>query len=177
MIREIIVVEGKDDVSAVKAAVDCDCITTHGLGFGDGLLEQLKEFQEKRGIILLLDPDYAGNKIRQKILRAVPGAKQAFLPREVALRGRDIGVENASPEQIRLAIKRARPLVIDRRTEFDLSDMYRYGLVGKGSKSMRLEVGREFGIGYCNAKQMLDRLNASTVSRQELESFLRRIKR
>ncbi|MEG1416535.1 MAG: ribonuclease M5, partial [Clostridium sp.] len=32
MIKEVIVVEGKDDVSAVKRAVDADLIITSGFG-------------------------------------------------------------------------------------------------------------------------------------------------
>ena len=80
MIKEVIVVEGKDDVTAVKAAVDAEVITTHGFGFGKKLLNTLKELQKRRGIIIFTDPDHTGEKIRRDIERAVPGAKHAFSP-------------------------------------------------------------------------------------------------
>lgn len=35
MIKEIIVVEGRDDVTAVKRALDAELITTGGFGFPD----------------------------------------------------------------------------------------------------------------------------------------------
>ena len=35
MIKEVIVVEGKDDITAVKAAVECEVIATGGFRFSD----------------------------------------------------------------------------------------------------------------------------------------------
>ena len=39
MIKEVIVVEGKDDVSAVKKAVKAEMITTGGFGFPKGVMK------------------------------------------------------------------------------------------------------------------------------------------
>ena len=39
MIKEIIVVEGRDDVTAVKRALDAELITTGGFGFPKGVME------------------------------------------------------------------------------------------------------------------------------------------
>lgn len=33
MIKELIVVEGKDDIRAVKAALECEVIATNGFGY------------------------------------------------------------------------------------------------------------------------------------------------
>lgn len=43
MIKETIVVEGKDDIANVKRAVDCEMICTNGLSFGKDLIEKLKK--------------------------------------------------------------------------------------------------------------------------------------
>ena len=40
MIKEVIVVEGKDDVSAVKKAVKAEMITTGGFGFPKGVMKE-----------------------------------------------------------------------------------------------------------------------------------------
>ena len=66
MIKEIIVVEGRDDVTAVKRAVQAELITTGGFGFPKGVMERIKAAQERRGVIIFTDPDFAGEKIRQK---------------------------------------------------------------------------------------------------------------
>ena len=99
MIKEIIVVEGRDDVTAVKRALDAELITTGGFGFPKGVMERIKAAQKRRGVIIFTDPDFAGEKIRKKIAAEVPGCKHAFLPREEAKKDGDIGIENASPRK------------------------------------------------------------------------------
>ena len=63
MIKETIVVEGKDDIANVKRAVDCEMIATNGLAFGKDLIEKLKEIDKRCGIIIFTDPDFAGKKM------------------------------------------------------------------------------------------------------------------
>ena len=65
MIKEVIVVEGKDDITAVKAAVECEVIATGGFRFSDKFIERLRFIQKQKGIIVFTDPDYAGEKIRK----------------------------------------------------------------------------------------------------------------
>ncbi len=174
-IREIVVVEGKDDVEAVKRAVACECIITHGHGFGDRLLDQLELLQERRGLIVFTDPDYAGKKIRARIRERIPEAKHAFLSRQRALRGDDIGVENASPEAIREALSRAHAEWAERRTEFSREELRSLGLEGgSGAKELRIRLCDLLGIGYANAKQLVARLNAFDISRDDFEEALRR---
>lgn len=176
MVSEVIVVEGKDDVAQVKAAVDCECIITHGSGFGQDLLDRLEVVQERRGIIVLTDPDYAGKKIRARIRERIPDAKMAYIPREMALRGDDIGVENAPPEAIRLALRQAHAGLTVRREEFTFDDLIRHGLEGShGAKDRRILLGRALGIGYGNAKQLLARLNEYDIQRDEFEQCMEAI--
>lgn len=49
MIKEVIVVEGRDDIRAVKRAFDCELIATGGFGFPKGVMERIKTAKEKRG--------------------------------------------------------------------------------------------------------------------------------
>ena len=46
-IKEIIVVEGKDDTVAIKRAVDADTIETNGSAIGDHVIEQVKLAHKK----------------------------------------------------------------------------------------------------------------------------------
>ncbi len=66
MIKEIIVVEGKDDIQAVKSAVEAEVIATGGFGYDKEFMDKLKIAAENRGVIILTDPDYPGEKIRKK---------------------------------------------------------------------------------------------------------------
>ncbi|WP_373600379.1 ribonuclease M5 [Paraclostridium bifermentans] len=173
MIKEIIVVEGRDDVTAVKRAVDAELITTGGFGFPKGVMERIKSAQERRGVIIFTDPDFAGEKIRKTITAEVPGCKHAFLPREEAKKNGDIGIENATPESIRRALEKVRTESTDKRSEFGQVDLIRNGLIGNDDASHRRDkLGMILGIGYGNAKQFLNRLNNYGVSREEFEKAL-----
>ena len=168
MIKEVIVVEGKDDVAAIKRAVEAEIITTSGFGFPDDLIERIKLANERRGVIIFTDPDYAGEKIRKLISSQVKNLKHAFLPKDKATKNDNIGIENASPEDIIWALNNAKVESVENREEFNKEDLVHFGLVGMNDSSIkREEVGKILGIGYCNSKQFLKRLNNYGISREE----------
>lgn len=176
MIKETIVVEGKDDISNVKSAVDCEVIATGGYYFSKKFIHELKNIQRRNGIIIFTDPDYAGNRIRQKIKESIPDAKEAFLDRQSALKNGDVGVENASKEDIIRALKEARCERIDRIEEFKIDDLLRNNLINSNdAKERRIMLCKNLSIGYCNGKQLLNRLNAFMIKREEFEKALKNI--
>ncbi len=177
-IKEVIVVEGKDDESAVKAAVKCEVIITHGYGIRASTFSQIKKAAASVGVIIFTDPDFAGEQIRKRISKAVKGCKHAFLSREDATRADDIGIENASPENIIKALKKVRTLREDAEPLFDQNDLVQNGLIGTQSASdRRAVVGERLGIGFCNGKQFLNRLNHYGVTREEFEEAISAIER
>jgi ribonuclease M5 len=176
MIKEVIVVEGKDDISAVKAAIDAELIATNGFRFKKDLIPTLKRLQERRGLIILTDPDYAGEQIRRRISKEIKGCKHAFLPQGKALKKGDIGIENAKKEDIIQAINKARPEKEEREDLYTKEDMINYGLsAGANSREKRDKLGHLLGIGYGNSKQFLNRLNSFKVSKEEFRKGLERI--
>ena len=101
-IKEVIVVEGKDDISAVKNAVDAEVFQVNGHAVRKNRsIEFLKLAYENKGLIILTDPDYAGEEIRKYLCKHFPNAKNAYISRVSGTKDGDIGVENASPEDIR----------------------------------------------------------------------------
>ena len=103
MIKEVLVVEGKMDVVAIDKAVEADCIITEGFSLKPKALAAIEAAYKKRGIIILTDPDSAGERIRRFLSKRFPEAKHAFVPKEDATANDDIGIEQASPEAIRSA--------------------------------------------------------------------------
>lgn len=176
MIKEVIVVEGKDDVAAVKKAVDAEIICTSGFGLNPKILGRIKSAAERCGIIILTDPDHAGEMIRRTVSKYVPGAKHAFIPRDKATKGGDVGVENASPEAIRDALSKVKTEVSYERKEFTSEDMVKWRLTGWENSALRRDiVGRELGIGYGNSNQFLNRLNRYGITREEFMSAVRKL--
>ena len=80
IIKEVIVVEGRDDISAVKAAVDAEIIQTNGFAIRKkGNIEKLRIAYEKKGLIILTDPDFVGDELRKYIQKYFPNVKQAYI--------------------------------------------------------------------------------------------------
>ncbi|RHF44376.1 ribonuclease M5, partial [Lactiplantibacillus plantarum] len=96
-IKEVIVVEGKDDTKRLALAVDADTLETNGSAISEATLAQIKTLQASRGVIVFTDPDFSGERIRKTISAAVPGVKHAFLPRKAGVptkAGGSLGVEH-----------------------------------------------------------------------------------
>lgn len=175
-IKEIIVVEGRDDTDAIKKSVDAVTIETHGYGITKSTWDLIAKAYNEKGIIVFTDPDHAGEQIRRRIMEKFPDAKQAFLDRKSATKSGDIGIENASPESIRQALEKAHCDIEERTELFTIDDMLAAGLTGQpDSSARRQQLGKILGIGYGNGKIFLQRLNKFGISRQEFDNALRQI--
>ncbi|MBN2899351.1 MAG: ribonuclease M5 [Clostridia bacterium] len=166
-IKEVIVVEGRDDETAVKQAVSAEIIITHGFGIREKTFKQIEEASKRCGVIIFTDPDYAGEQIRQRIAKRIKGCKHAFLPREEALKGDDIGIENATPDSIIAALSKVHTVVDVKRSEFSMADLVKDDLSGSSEALRRRDaLGKLLGIGYGNGKQLVNRLNHYGITRE-----------
>lgn len=178
MIKELIVVEGKNDAHAVRKAFgEVDIIWTEGYGLTKKKLDYIAEMANRNGVIVLTDPDTVGEQIRNRIREHVPSAKHVYLAKKVATKLGDIGVENAAPEDIRCAFKH---ILQDHGAQgelFTIEDIFSFGLVGTSNASeFRMELGRKLGIGETNAKQFLHRLNRFGISREVFLNALEEVR-
>ena len=107
-IKEVIVVEGKNDTMKINQAVSAYTIETNGSAINKETLDQISHAKEKRGIIIFTDPDYPGERIRRIVDEHVPGCKHAFLTQDEARdeksKVNNLGIENASIETIKNAL-------------------------------------------------------------------------
>ncbi|EQB88503.1 ribonuclease M5 [Clostridium punense] len=178
MIKEVIVVEGRDDITAVKRAVEAEVISVSGFGINGQIIEKIKQAQKRQGVIILTDPDFAGEKIRRIIAKRVPDVKHAYITQSEGTKDGDIGVENASPETIIRALENAKCEVKEVRKEFDIQDMVYFKLTGDGKSKQRRDVlGKKLGIGYCNTGQLITRLNNYGISKEEFIQALESIEK
>ena len=176
-IKEVIVVEGKDDISAVKNAVDAEVFQVNGHAVRKNKsIELLKLAYENKGLIILTDPDYAGEEIRKYLYKHFPNAKNAYISRISGTKDGDIGVENASPEDIITALEKARFSLDNSENIFNLDLMIDYNLIGKdNSADLRALLGAELGIGYSNGKQFMAKLNRYGISLEEFKKAYEKI--
>ncbi len=178
MIKEVLVVEGKMDVVAIDKAVEADCIITEGFNLKPQALKNIEQAYKKRGIIIMTDPDSAGERIRKYLSRRFPEAKHAFVPVEEATANDDIGIEQAKPDAIRKALAKVRTLDWEPKKTFTGADLILHGLSGAvGASARRARLGEKLGLGFANAKTFLTRLNHYGVTREEFDRAIEEIER
>ncbi|OFS61810.1 ribonuclease M5 [Nosocomiicoccus sp. HMSC09A07] len=167
-IREVIIVEGRDDTRRLNEVFDCETIETNGSAINKRTLDEIEVALNTRGAIIFTDPDYPGQKIRNTILERFPNIKEAFINRNKAKNKRGkIGVENASPEDLKDALKR---VVTSAKTEVETitkSDMIDLQLSGQpDSKKRRHHVAEKLNIGYANANSMRQKFNRYNIQKE-----------
>lgn len=168
-IKEVIVVEGKNDTNHLKEFFNVDTIETNGLGINKKTIELIKSINSKRGVILLLDPDTPGEKIRKRINDEIPELKNVFLFKKEARTKKKVGVEHASKEVLEEALKN----VITYKKSLETISYEEYlelGLVGKNDSEKKREiVSSQFRLGKCNAKTLFKRLNMIGIKKEEIK--------
>lgn len=177
-IKEVIVVEGKDDTIAIQRAVSADTIETNGSAIDQEKIEQIKRAAKTRGVIIFTDPDYPGEKIRKTIAEHVPNCKHAFLPQHLARQknNKGIGVEYASPEAIRKALQHARLEKDEPEEIISVEELLESGLIGHPqAKRRREKIGELLNIGYANGKQLHKRLQMFRITKQEFADAVKRV--
>lgn len=179
-IQEVIVVEGKDDTKRINMAVNADTIETRGSAISDETLDQIAQLQDKRGVIVFTDPDFSGEKIRKIIQEAVPGVKHAFLKRRDAVPSHQqgsLGVEHASVEAIREALKNLYTEVLDAPAMISRETLMQNGLInGPYAKEKRELLGEILNIGYTNGKQLYKRLRLFEITPGDFEDAMQQVK-
>lgn len=168
-IKQVVVVEGRDDTKRLKETFGAiDTIETRGSAIDEATLERIRQAQAKRGVIVLTDPDFPGEKIRKTISRAVPGVTHAFLPRREGVPDHkgSLGIEHAKPAALRAALQHLFTEMPDAPQVISQQDLLAADLVGGvGARQRREQLGELLHIGYTNGKQLLRRLAEFQISR------------
>src|SRR5690625_3172501 len=180
-IKEIIVVEGKNDTLKIKQAVDADTIETNGSAISKCTIQLIEHAFRKRGVIIFTDPDYPGERIRKMISSHIPGCKHAFLPKALATSTsayKSVGIEHASIIDIRKALQKVYEIEGDNTSVSNIAkkDLLIYGLIGHpNARARREQLGRRLHIGFTNGKQLLKRLHMFQITKDELEKEMKHI--
>jgi len=176
-INEIIVVEGRDDITAIKRVVDAHIIALNGFSaLSKKTINKMIELSKTNDLILFTDPDFAGKKIRDTLKRYIPSIKHAFVSQKDATKNDNIGVENANDKAILEALKNVITASQNIEDRFNISDLIDNGLIsGSNAKERRIMLGDILKIGYYNAKQLLKALNSFNISKEQFERAVEEI--
>lgn len=187
-VREVIVVEGRYDKNALSQVVDAAIVEVGGFAvFNDReKTAYLRALAEKRGLILLTDPDGAGFVIRGHLKGVLPPdrLKQAYIPdvpgkeRRKKRPGKEgkLGVEGMPPDVLLAALRRAGATFEGEKeapapahiTKADLLDK---GLIGPNSAARRAALQRRLGLpARLTANGLLEALTL-LLTREEFDAL------
>lgn len=171
-INEIIVVEGKSDKQFLETFLNADILTCNGSAIDGFDKNYLIELSKTRGVIILTDPDYPGQRIRNEISSYLPVCKHAFVRKENSIKRHKVGVAEASKEEVLFALENVVSFDESKKGSLNETDMMLLKLSGLDSSANKEKVIKHFNIGHCNSKTLLKRLNLLNVSKETLEAIL-----
>lgn len=185
-IREVIVVEGKYDLNALKQMIDGIVVTTDGFGIfhNSEKMELIRRMAEKRGVVILTDSDGAGFVIRNHLKSCLPKeqVKHAYIPdvygkeKRKRIRSKEgkLGVEGMSTDVLRRSLI-AAGATIDGEAVFgggtlSKADLFAIGLSGTpNSAENRAKLIRALELPEkLSPNALLDVLNAMYEKQQFL---------
>lgn len=169
-IQEVIIVEGTSDTAKLKSLVDCETIETSGSAINEATLRLIEQAAMTRGVIVMTDPDYPGQKIRQTIAARIPSCKHAFVAKQDAVGKGKVGIAEAKPQAILSALKEAATFC-QGQDSLSWSEFIALDIIGQ--KEKRLFLYDYFKLGYGNAKTLFKRLNMIGASQQVIQQALK----
>lgn len=192
-LKETVVVEGKYDLMRLKEFISSPVLTTDGFRiFGDKEKQFLiREIAHKNGIILMTDPDSAGQVIRSFLNGVVDKTKirHCYVPLVKGVEKRKsapskeglLGVEGLSGETIAEALRKCGATIygeksVARKEEITKMDLYEMGLSGKeNSAKLRESLLKSLGLPtYLSANAMLCAINC-LYEKQEIVDKLKKM--
>lgn len=174
-IKEVIIVEGKDDTRRLNEWRPVSTIETGGDALDEEKIRQIRHAYEKRGIIIFTDPDYSGEKIRKQLMSYFPKAKHAFITKKEGQPDHkgSLGVEHASNAAIEKALHNCITVSTDTVAAIPQSTLIQLKLIGDAqSKERRAKLGEWLRIGYTNGKQLQKRLQMFHITEEQLRKAI-----
>lgn len=170
-ISQVVVVEGKTDTNHLKRLFNVDTIETNGSALNSKTINLINKAAQSRGIILFLDPDYAGELIRRKILHKLStnNYKEAFINQKIWKTFKK-GVSEADDEQVIKAIKAA--VELSNQPSINYIEWDQYNALALHTKNDRIDLCNKLNISYCNHKQLFKRLNMLNLKIEDLKKII-----
>lgn len=168
-VKQVFVVEGRSDEQKLKSIYDCEVIITHGYHISRETIELIKAAAKEKEVILFLDPDRAGNLIRNRLNKEIKNAKNVYIARDKARKSLKYGVEFAKVEDIKEALK----YQISFETNYNCLDYQQFlSLNIVGNKKLRLYICEKLHITYANNKTLYKILNYLNIDYQRLKEII-----
>lgn len=167
-ISKIVVVEGKTDTAKLKRLFNVTTIETNGSALDDKTINLIHQASKANGVILFLDPDHQGNKLRQTLKQKLINFSEAFIRKEDCLDKKKIGIAEASDNAIVNALANLKDLDL-KKTSLSWNDYLDLNL---NNKAKRNKISEQLNIPYFNHKQLFKMLNAIGIDKEQVRRMI-----
>lgn len=174
--KKIYVVEGiRDEETLRKIDPNIITIKTNGFSFDDELINKLIELEKEYKIVLILDPDYPGRKIRDTIADKLKNPHHIYLPKDKAVSKskQKVGLEHVDVNILKEILEKEIIFNKNEIGSLKLSDFIELKLTGNiDSQKNRLKITEYFHLPICNSKRLIKYLNQLGISYEKLKEVL-----
>ena len=169
-INQIIVVEGKEDVSYLSSFVEAEYVVTNGYEIPKEEVEYLNTASNHKGILVLLDPDEAGKQIEAKVKKSINQATYLHVDIHKCSRGKKDGVAECEKEEIIKVLKQYFSIKNPAKSGYLQENSLKITL---NNKELRKYLSSKYHLGKCNCKKIIERLQTLEISEEELMSSIK----
>ena len=166
----VLIVEGNNDVSYLSSFLNCLFFVTNGYDLCSKKIEFLKEAANRNRLIILTDPDEAGENIRNRLKTQISGVFEAKCRKITRKNTKKSGIAELSKEVVIEALK---DYVADKEflpVNYNLSSLVS---LSKSPSNMRLKICEHYRLILGNNKSLENQLNILKISLKEIEDFVR----
>ena len=161
----VLVVEGTSDVAFLSSYFEALFFITNGLDVSEEKLDFLSRASKVNKIIVMSDPDEAGQTIENKIKNKINGVFTSKIKKNQRKNYKKSGVAESSIQEVESALK-------DFVTEDELFNQ-NYELstlisLDKNPSEKRQEIANRFGLIIGNNKSLENQLRILKITREEL---------
>ncbi len=172
-INGLLIVEGKDDEARIKSFFNCDVYITNGYDIDETDLNFLKAVSKKKPLLILTDPDEAGEKIRKTLESNLDNTQSVFVDVNECNKNNKHGVAECSEKELRKCLEPYYVEYTENGDKITAQDLFELGLTGSvDSKEKRQVILDKYSIKNCNAKKLANLLNILEIKLQDLKKDL-----
>ena len=155
----VLVVEGSSDEAFLSSFIDSLFVKTQGYAIDDDEIDFLKH--SNKHILVLTDPDEAGNTIRKRIHELIGNCTDVYVSLSECNKNKKHGVAECKKEEIIKVLSEFFTNSNSFSHKYNLNVIKSFGI---DSKAKRIEFCKKLHLGKCNSKTMIRRLNYLDVN-------------
>ena len=161
-LNRILVVEGKEDASYLSNYIDSEIVVVNGYELSDATISYLKD----KPVILLLDPDSAGESIRNKLNRVLNNTINVSIDIKKCTKGAKNGVAECEIDEVLNKLSGFCRDFDAKHADFTTADLYELGL--SNDKELRRYICEKLNLGNCNFKTLNKRLILNNIKLKQI---------